>query len=121
MRARSSTRARRGRTRGTAGRTSARKGRERVREGRTRARKERRSRGPTPCRTGSASSTTRGRSRTRTGCGGGWATRGSPQGCSVLLRQAIGEEAIEAEGVGVEGLTHVADAVGAQDVERKGA
>ena len=43
------------------------------------------------------------------------------QGCSVLLRQAIGEEAIEAEGVGVEGLTHVADAVGAQDVERKGA
>jgi hypothetical protein len=43
------------------------------------------------------------------------------QGSSVLLRQAIGEEAIEAEGIGVEGLAHVADAVGAQDVERKGA
>src|SRR3954466_1257364 len=44
-----------------------------------------------------------------------------PQGCAVLPRQAIGEEAIEAEGIGAEGLTHVADAVGAQDVEREGA
>jgi hypothetical protein len=31
----------------------------------------------------------------------------------------VGEEAIEAEGVGVDRLAHVADAVGAQDVERE--
>ena len=44
----------------------------------------------------------------------------SAQGCSVLrLGQAISEEAIEAEGVGVERLADVADAVGAQDVERE--
>src|SRR4051812_46219398 len=45
-----------------------------------------------------------------------------PQGCSVLcLGQAVGEEAVEAEGVDVVRLAHVADAAGAQDVEREGA
>src|SRR4051812_390188 len=43
-----------------------------------------------------------------------------PQGCSVLcLGQAVGEEAIEAEGVDVDRLAHVADPAGAQDVERE--
>src|SRR3954447_4494433 len=32
---------------------------------------------------------------------------------------AVGQELVEAEGVGVDGLAHVADAAGAQDVERE--
>src|SRR4051794_32216941 len=42
------------------------------------------------------------------------------QGCSVLCPgEAVGEEPVEAEGVDVDGLAHVADPVGAQDVERE--
>ena len=45
---------------------------------------------------------------------------GKNQGCSVLrLGQAIGEQAVEAEGIGVDRLAHVGGAVGAQDVERE--
>src|SRR4051794_29271989 len=42
------------------------------------------------------------------------------QGCSVLCPgEAVGEEPVEAEGVDVDGLAHVADPVRAQDVERE--
>src|SRR3954451_18337981 len=42
------------------------------------------------------------------------------QGCSVLCPgEAVGEEPIEAEGVDVDRLAHVADPVRAQDVERE--
>src|SRR3712207_2959449 len=46
----------------------------------------------------------------------------SSQGCSVLgLSNAAGEETVEAEGVGVDGLANVADAIGPQDIEGEGA
>src|SRR5688500_17911917 len=45
---------------------------------------------------------------------------GVHQGCSVLrLGQAIGEQTVEAEGIGVDRPAYVGDAVGAQDVQRE--
>src|SRR3954467_4462635 len=38
---------------------------------------------------------------------------------SSLIWQAVGQELVEAEGVGVDGLAHVADPAGAQDVGRE--
>src|SRR4051794_5407331 len=48
------------------------------------------------------------------------AAQGVSQGCSVLRSgETVGEETVEAEGVGVDGLAHVADPVRPQDVERE--
>src|SRR3954468_12857847 len=45
----------------------------------------------------------------------------TPSHAKVSSWQAIGEQPIEAEGIGVERLAHVGDAVAAQDIEREGA
>src|SRR4051794_41823473 len=45
----------------------------------------------------------------------------TPSHAKVSSWQAIGEQPIEAEGIGVERLAHVGDGVAAQDVEREGA